>query len=152
MTVVTRSEAETRRLGERLGRLLKGLDVVLLTGELGSGKTTFTKGLARGAGFKGRVVSPTFGLARVYRGRKSVIYHLDLYRVAADDTGDIGIEEYVCDPRGLCVVEWPEAGQAYYPADRLEVRLAHARGGKARKIVLSGQGPRSRQVVRALKK
>ena len=152
MTVVTDSEARTLALGRRLGRLLRGLDVVCLHGELGSGKTTLTKGLAHGAGFKGRVVSPTFGLARVYRGRKATIYHLDLYRVSADQTGDIGIEEFVSDPRGFCVVEWPKAGEAYYPDDRLEVKLSYARRGRARKIVFSAAGPRSREIVEGLRK
>lgn len=139
-------------LGCKLGRLLRGLDVVCLHGDLGSGKTTLTKGIARGAGFRGGVNSPTFGLARVYRAKRLSIYHLDLYRVDAGQTGDIGIEDFLADPRGFCVVEWPEAAKAYYPADRLDVRLGHARGGRARRIAFSTTGPRSRAVVRALSK
>lgn len=152
MMLVSLSEAQTMALGQRLGRLLKGLDVVCLQGELGSGKTTLTKGIARGAGFRGGVNSPTFGLARVYRAKMISIYHLDLYRVDAGQTGDIGIEDFLTDPRGFCVVEWPEAGKAYYPADRLQVRLRHARGGRARRIALSATGPRSRAILRELGK
>lgn len=148
MTLTTVNETQTRALGRRLGRMLKGLDVVLLYGDLGSGKTTFTQGLAKGAGFSGRVVSPTFGLARLYRAKARLIYHLDLYRVAADDTGDIGIEEFVSDPKALCVVEWPDAGRAYYPADRVEIRFKHLKDG--RRISLSGRGKRSRELVRRL--
>ena len=150
MIVKTAKETETRALGCRLGRLLKGLDVVLLYGDLGSGKTTFTQGLAKGAGFSGRVVSPTFGLARLYRAKARLIYHLDLYRVAADDTGDIGIEEFVSDPKALCVVEWPEAGSAYYPADRVEIRFKHLKDG--RRISLSGHGKRSKDLILRMKK
>ncbi|MFA6002716.1 MAG: tRNA (adenosine(37)-N6)-threonylcarbamoyltransferase complex ATPase subunit type 1 TsaE [Elusimicrobiota bacterium] len=149
MVVTTSSEAQTLALGHRLGRILKGWDVVCLYGDLGSGKTTLTRGLAKGAGSRSRVASPTFGLARVYRRSAGHIYHLDLYRVSADQTHDIGIEEFVSDPQGICVVEWPEAGEAYYPADRLEVRLAHC--SKGRKLILKGRGPRSRQIVSGLR-
>ncbi|MDD5627582.1 MAG: tRNA (adenosine(37)-N6)-threonylcarbamoyltransferase complex ATPase subunit type 1 TsaE [Elusimicrobia bacterium] len=148
MVVTTRSEAQTLTLGRRLGRLLRGYDVVCLDGELGSGKTTLTRGLAQGAGSRNRVASPTFALARVYRGSRWLIYHVDLYRVSPDQTRDIGLEEFTSDPRGICVVEWPRAGEAYYPEDRLEVRLAHLRGGRRLRFV--GRGPRSRRIVRRL--
>jgi tRNA threonylcarbamoyladenosine biosynthesis protein TsaE len=148
MVVTTRSEAQTLALGRRLGRLLKGCDVVCLDGDLGSGKTTLARGLARGAGSRSRVASPTFALARVYRSPRWLIYHLDLYRVSADQTRDIGLEEFTSDPRGICVVEWPKAGEAYYPKDRLEVRLAHLRAGRRLRFI--GKGPRSREIVRKL--
>jgi len=148
MVVTTTTESQTVALGRRLGRLLKGWDLVCLHGELGSGKTTFTRGLARGAGTRSRVASPTFSLARVYRGRRWLIYHLDLYRVCADQTRDIGLEEFTSDPRGICIVEWPRAGEAYYPGDRLDVRLSHCRQG--RRLRFCGRGPRSREIVRLL--
>lgn len=147
MTVVTRSEAETIALGRRLGRRLKGLDVVCLYGGLGAGKTTLTKGLAVGLGFRGLVTSPTFGLAREYRGQKYSVFHLDLYRVASNETGDIGLEDYVGDPRAVCVVEWPEAGLAYMPKDRLELRLKARKDG-GRTISMKGLGPRSRALLK----
>ena len=78
MIVRTQEPEQTRALGVRLGRLLKGLDVVCLHGNLSSGKTTLTQGLARGAGFRGRVTSPTFGVARLYRGKRLTLHHLDL--------------------------------------------------------------------------
>ena len=133
-------------LGRRLGGLLRGCDVVCLDGDLGSGKTTLTRGLARGAGSRSRVASPTFSLARVYRSARWLIYHLDLYRVGADQTRDIGLEEFTSDPRGICVVEWPKAGEAYYPKDRLEVKLTHLKAGRRLRFV--ARGPRSRQIIR----
>lgn len=151
MILKTSSPEQTRALGQRLGKTLRGLDVICLYGDLGSGKTTLTQGLARGAGFKGRVVSPTFNLARVYKKGKRSIYHIDLYRVCADETGDIGLEEYVNDPDGICVIEWPEAGGRFYPSDCLDIRLSHAAGGKARRIALSARGPRSREILRRIK-
>jgi len=147
--LTTATADETRALGLKLGRLLKGLDVVCLYGNLGSGKTTLTKGIAAGAGFKGRVMSPTFGLMRLYRGKRLWLNHLDLYRIDAKETGDIGIEDFLHDPKAACVIEWPEAGAAYYPADRLEVRLAHAAGG--RKLAFKALGKRSRDLLRRLK-
>lgn len=148
MKVTTESEDQTVSLGRRLGRLLKGWDVVCLYGELGSGKTTLVRGLAKGVGSKTRVASPTFGLARLYRAGRRTIYHLDLYRVGADQTRDIGLEEFVSDPRGICVVEWPKVGEAYYPADRLVVRLSHVRGG--RRLEFRAKGRRSREIIRRL--
>lgn len=147
----TEKPEETRALGRKLGRLLKARDLVCLYGNLGSGKTTLTQGLALGAGFSGRVTSPTFGLARVYRGRRWTVNHLDLYRVGEGETGDIGIEDYLDDPRGFCVVEWPEAGAAYWPKDRLEARLKAVAGGAGRRIAFKARGPRSRMILRRLK-
>jgi len=145
VTVTTHSPDETTAVGLRLGKLLKPLDVICLYGNLGSGKTTLTKGLAKGAGCRGRVMSPTFGLAREYRGKRLTLHHLDLYRVDADQTGDIGIEDFVRDPRAACVIEWPEAGEIFYPKDRLEVRLAHAAG--ARRLAFKARGKRSRALL-----
>lgn len=148
--VTTGSPEETQRLGRRLGRLLKGLDVVCLYGDLGAGKTTMTRGIAAGAGCKGRVMSPTFGLARLYRGRRLNLNHLDLYRVAANETGDIGIEDFLQDPKAACVIEWPEAGAAYYPKDRLEVRLSQS--GEGRKLAFKACGRRSREILKRLRR
>ncbi|OGR87090.1 MAG: tRNA (adenosine(37)-N6)-threonylcarbamoyltransferase complex ATPase subunit type 1 TsaE [Elusimicrobia bacterium RIFCSPHIGHO2_02_FULL_57_9] len=151
MIIETYSPVQTRVLGRRLGGVLRGLDVICLYGNLGSGKTTLTQGLARGAGFRGRVVSPTFNLMRVYKAGKRRIFHIDLYRVSVDETGDIGLEDALSDPEGICIIEWPEAGDGFYPSDRLELRLSHAEGGQARRIVLSGHGPRSRDILRRIK-
>ncbi|MDE2040112.1 MAG: tRNA (adenosine(37)-N6)-threonylcarbamoyltransferase complex ATPase subunit type 1 TsaE [Elusimicrobia bacterium] len=141
-------EAGMIALGRRLGRKLRGLDVVCLEGELGAGKTTMTKGIAAALGFRGRVASPTFALAREYRGRRWTIHHVDLYRVSRRETGDIGLEEFLSDPRGVCVIEWPEAGLDYLPKDRLLVRLRPRRGGRL--VSLRGLGPRSRRLAAGL--
>lgn len=141
----TVTAAQTEALGARLGRLLAPGDVVLLEGELGAGKTTFTRGVARGAGWRGRVTSPTFALAHVYRGKRLTVHHLDLYRLAQGEEAEVGLEDLLRDPRAAVVVEWPAAGAKSWPKDRLEVRLAHAKAG--RKVALQARGARSRALL-----
>ena len=110
---VTDSAAETEALGEGLGKRLRIGDVVLLTGELGAGKTTFVRGVARGAGSVAPVASPTFQLVRVYPGRVQLA-HVDLYRIEhSAELGDLGLEELAGE--GAVVIEW---------GDRLEVPVS----------------------------
>ncbi len=135
-------EKETVALGERLGRRLKAGGVVLLRGELGAGKTTLARGLARGTGYRGRVSSPTFALAHVYRGKRLTLHHLDLYRVARGEDTELGLDELLGDPRAAVVVEWPDAAGGAWPKDRLEVTLSHVPGG--RRVVMKATGPRAR--------
>ncbi|HSS92568.1 MAG TPA: tRNA (adenosine(37)-N6)-threonylcarbamoyltransferase complex ATPase subunit type 1 TsaE [Candidatus Dormibacteraeota bacterium] len=102
----TSSPAETEAAGERLGRRLRKGDLVLLTGELGAGKTTFVRGVARGSGSTAPVASPTFQLVRIYPGRLQLA-HVDLYRLESQDgLGDLGLEELL--DAGAVVVEWGE--------------------------------------------
>lgn len=103
--LITASPAETEVAGERLAQKLTPGDVLLLEGPLGSGKTTFVRGLARGLGVGGHVASPTFQLVRVYEGRVPLA-HADLYRLddPADAVSDLGLEELL--DRGVVVVEW----------------------------------------------
>ena len=145
----TQTPSQTRALGRALGRRARPGDVILLLGDLGAGKTTLTQGIAAGAGFRGRVTSPTFGLAREYRAPKITVHHLDLYRVAESETGDIGLEEYLFDPRAFCVIEWPAAAAAYLPEDRLEVRLSRARSGRA--FSFRSAGPAAGRLLKELR-
>ncbi|MFI5346254.1 MAG: tRNA (adenosine(37)-N6)-threonylcarbamoyltransferase complex ATPase subunit type 1 TsaE [Elusimicrobiota bacterium] len=128
MRLATAAEGETIRLGELIGRTLAPGDLVLLYGELGAGKTTLVRGMARGVGYRGRVSSPTFALAHVYRGNPLTLHHLDLYRLKPGQTGELGLDELLNDPRGAVVVEWPQA--ARWPKKRIEIRLSHAKGGR----------------------
>jgi tRNA threonylcarbamoyladenosine biosynthesis protein TsaE len=103
---VTTSPAETERAGMLLGERLEAGDVVLLTGELGAGKTTFVRGVARGTGSDADVASPTFQLVRVYPGRVKLA-HVDLYRVESSaELRDLGLDELA--EQGAVVVEWGE--------------------------------------------
>jgi tRNA threonylcarbamoyladenosine biosynthesis protein TsaE len=111
--IVTNSAAETETIGEHLGKRLLTGDVVLLTGELGAGKTTFVRGVTRGAGSSAPVASPTFQLVRVYPGRVQLA-HVDLYRVEElSELAGLGLEELA--EQGAVVIEW---------GDRLEVGSA----------------------------
>jgi tRNA threonylcarbamoyladenosine biosynthesis protein TsaE len=102
----TSSPEETEALGEELGRRLRPGDLVLLTGELGAGKTTFVRGVARGCGSTMPVASPTFQLVRVYSGRLQLA-HVDLYRIESDvEVRDLGLEELL--DNGAVIVEWGE--------------------------------------------
>ena len=128
MKLVIPDAAGTIRLGELIGKSLRAGDVVLLHGELGAGKTTLVRGLARAAGYRGRVSSPTFALAHVYRGKRLTLHHLDLYRLKDGQTQELGLDELLNDPRGAVVVEWPQA--ARWPRRRVEIKLAHAKNGR----------------------
>ena len=125
------------RVAEQLAAAMRGGEVVLLSGELGAGKTAFVRGLARGLGADpDEVQSPTFVLLTAYRGRLT-LHHADLYRLRGDgDEGELGLEE-LPGPRGVLAVEWAERlAEVPWPSP-LRVRLHHA-GGDARRIVLEG--------------
>lgn len=137
----TTTADETIRLGELVGRSLNVGDVVLLHGDLGAGKTTLVRGIARSLGFRGRVSSPTFALAHVYRGKKRTLHHLDLYRLKGGDLTELGLEELIEDPRGVVVVEWPEVVRLW-PRRRIDVRMSHCKNG--RKILIHDRRTKGR--------
>jgi tRNA threonylcarbamoyladenosine biosynthesis protein TsaE len=134
MTAITRSPAETEALAERLGATFRGGEVVLLEGELGAGKTAFVRGLARGVGADPQeVASPTFVLMTRYPGRLT-LHHCDLYRLAAGQDRDLGLEE-LPGPRGVLAIEWSER-LSFQPWSRLvRVRLEHE-GDDARRVTI----------------
>lgn len=108
MDYVSHSEAETEALGRRLAAVLAPGAVVAYRGDLGMGKTAFTRGLARGLGYEGRVTSPTFTIVNEYEGGGLPLFHFDMYRLgSADELFDIGWEDYLAR-KGVCAVEWSE--------------------------------------------
>lgn len=107
MKFVSSSAEETQEIGKKIGQSLKSGDIVALYGGLGSGKTVFAKGIAKGIGINDEVVSPTFTLLKQYQG-KQTLYHFDLYRI--DDEQElyhIGFYDYI-GKSGICVIEWAE--------------------------------------------
>jgi tRNA threonylcarbamoyladenosine biosynthesis protein TsaE len=124
----TASPEETEALGEELGRRMRKGDLVLLKGELGAGKTTFVRGVARGCGSDALVASPTFQLVRVYPGRVQLA-HVDLYRIeSAPELGDLGLDELL--DQGAVVVEW---GDRIEDTDAALVSIEHL-GGNHRSV------------------
>lgn len=122
MELRTHNAEETESLGERIGRALGPGVVVALIGELGAGKTTLTKGIARGLEVPDLVHSPTFTLIHEHKGRVPV-YHFDLYRVETpEELDDLGYDDYFYGD-GVCVVEWAEKIEKLLPADRLDIRI-----------------------------
>ncbi len=118
----TRSVEETQALGAALAAVLRAGDVVALSGDLGTGKTAFVQGVARGLGSTDHVGSPTFTLVREYAGRLRIL-HMDIYRLdRIQDVFDLGFDE-LSDPDAVLLIEWGEAIEAALPVDHLVVRI-----------------------------
>ena len=108
MIYETNSPEETERVGEALGRIVRPGTVIAYRGDLGAGKTAFTRGLARGLGYAEPVTSPTYTIVNEYLGGRLPLFHFDMYRLrSAEDLWDIGWEDYL-DRGGVCCVEWSE--------------------------------------------
>ena len=108
MTFLTNSPMETEAVGAALGKILPAGTVIAYRGDLGAGKTAFTRGLARGLGCKEIVTSPTYTIVNEYLGGRIPLFHFDMYRLtSSDDLWDIGWEDYL-DRGGICAVEWSE--------------------------------------------
>jgi tRNA threonylcarbamoyladenosine biosynthesis protein TsaE len=131
----TSSEA-TEQLGERLGKLLHGGEVIELISDLGGGKTTFTRGLVRGAGSEDRVASPTFTISKLYRTPAFDIHHFDFYRLPEAGIMAEELSEVTADPQAVVVIEWADVVRDVLPAERLTVAIRQTPDG-ARDITLN---------------
>jgi tRNA threonylcarbamoyladenosine biosynthesis protein TsaE len=128
-TTTTTSD-ETEQLGEKIGRVLKGGEVIELVSDLGGGKTTFTRGLARGLGSTDTVASPTFTISKVYTADALQIHHFDFYRL--HEAGIIADElaEVAGDPKVITLVEWADVVQHVLPDERLTVTIKQTADGQ----------------------
>ncbi|MCX7732609.1 MAG: tRNA (adenosine(37)-N6)-threonylcarbamoyltransferase complex ATPase subunit type 1 TsaE [candidate division WOR-3 bacterium] len=145
MQFETRTAESTILLGERLAQLLKPGAVVALYGELGSGKTTLIKGVARGLGVREPVRSPSFVIITEYAGRVPV-YHIDLYRLNnAEEASAVGLESYLSSD-GVCLIEWAERAESLLPAATIRIRLEVIAGG--RRIEIEGLAPELMQELK----
>jgi tRNA threonylcarbamoyladenosine biosynthesis protein TsaE len=154
----TTNPVQTKKLGEMLAKELRGGEIICLTGELGSGKTTFAQGILKGLGAKGPYTSPTFLVMKHYKKEipnpKSQIpnksqnpkfkiqnvYHIDVYRVGPKDILDLGWEEIISNKNNIIIVEWAERIKSIIPKNAIWIKFSHVDENK-RKIVLKFQFP-----------
>lgn len=125
LTFYAKDEQETKKIAASLAKLLNSGDVLLLEGNLGAGKTTFTKGLAEGLGIKRVIKSPTYTLIREYDEGRVPLYHMDVYRLEETGGTDLGLEEYF-EGEGISVIEWATFIPEDIPEQHLEIRLKPA--------------------------
>jgi tRNA threonylcarbamoyladenosine biosynthesis protein TsaE len=142
LSLRTQTAEDTREVGETFSVLLRARDAVVLTGELGAGKTTLVQGVARGLGVEDTVNSPTFTLVKEYSGILEMV-HVDVYRLdRMQDVVDLGLEE-LGGGEGVLLVEWGDAVEALLPADRLRIELNPedpTGGSEARRITVAAVG------------
>lgn len=136
MTFLTNSPEETERIGEALGKVLTPGAIVAYRGDLGAGKTAFTRGIARGLGCRERVTSPTYTIVNEYPDGRMPLFHFDMYRLhSADDLWDIGWDDYL-ERNGVCAVEWSEnVEDALEGAVRVTIEKL---GEQTRRITIEG--------------
>ena len=133
---ITHSETETEELGARLGAVLTGAEVVALFGDLGAGKTAFTRGLCRALGVADAISSPTFAIVNAYRGRFPV-YHFDMYRITSvDDLFAVGFYDYL--DTGVLVIEWSENIESELEPDAIRVRISKTDDENERIFAIEG--------------
>ena len=136
MEFLTYSPEETEKVGAALGKILQPGAVLAYRGDLGAGKTAFTRGLARGLGYTEPVTSPTYTIVNEYLGGRLPLFHFDMYRLASsDDLWDIGWEDYL-ERGGICAVEWSENVD-----DAMENAIwvtIHKTGEESRRIEIEG--------------
>ncbi len=132
------SSAETESLGARIAERLEPGDVVVVSGEVGAGKTTLIRGACRALAVEEPVTSPTFTIGQRYHGGRLPVSHLDLYRLTSLEDEDPALLDDYLDPKGVAFVEWPAAAEPHLARPALEVRLRHT-GGDSREIELAGR-------------
>ena len=122
MEFISKSTADTEAFGERIASVLRGSEVIALFGDLGAGKTAFTRGLCKGLGIDDGVSSPTFAIVNAYRG-KFPVYHFDMYRITSvDDLFAVGFYDYL--DQGILVIEWSENIESELEDDAIRIRIS----------------------------
>lgn len=147
--IISKNEEETKEIGYKLGKLLKKGDMVCLSGDLGAGKTTFTKSIAKGLDVGEDVTSPTFTIINEYDGRLQV-YHFDVYRIMSiDEMYDIGYEEYFYGD-GVCIVEWASEIIELIPKEHLWIEIKLGNEINSREFYLKGTTKHYERIVEEL--
>ena len=150
LALITHTPEQTREIGIDIGRLAQAGDLILLVGDLGTGKTCLAQGIGRGVGFEGSVSSPSFVLIREYPARLT-LYHIDLYRLDdIEEIAELGLDDYLLQ-EGLCVIEWADKAPDFLPNDRLVIRLEHLEENQ-RRLEFQAYGTRYDKLLEQLKK
>jgi tRNA threonylcarbamoyladenosine biosynthesis protein TsaE len=140
----------TVAMGKRVAAIIEQGAVIYLHGDLGAGKTTFTRGVVQGFGHTGKVKSPTYTLVEPYELNQGNVYHFDLYRLGdPEELEYMGIRDYF-SPQAICVVEWPEKGGEFIPVPDLDITLSYV--GDERNIVISSASERGEAIIKKLNK
>lgn len=149
-SLTTRTAEQTQDLGRQVGSLVTSGDVILLDGDLGAGKTTFTKGLALGLGIKRPIKSPTFTIIREYQEGRLPLYHMDVYRLEAGGGDELGLEEYFTGD-GVSVIEWSQFVEDQLPANYLMIQLRRVAANEdTRQLNFISQGDHYQKLVEQL--
>lgn len=137
--MVTSNSRETSKLGEKIANNLRGKRIIALYGDLGSGKTTFVQGLAKGLGIRKRIISPTFVIIHQYKilphlgARCNAFYHIDLYRIENErGLEGLGLEEIINDPQNIVAIEWAQKFKNLLPKDRIDIYFEYLDENKRR--------------------
>lgn len=147
--LISEQEETTYEIGFKLGTLLEAGDVVCLTGDLGAGKTTMTKAIAKALGVEEDVTSPTFTIVHEYLGRIPV-YHFDVYRIRRlEEMEDLGYEEYFYG-NGVCLVEWASEIESLVPEERLWIDIKRGVGDNRRILDIEGTSSHFIQIIKEL--
>ena len=151
LVIETHQPTETRQWGERLGRALRPGDVVALIGDLGTGKTTLTQGIAQGLGIDASsVTSPSFVLMKEYRAGRIPLYHIDVYRLdGVPEMQRMGYEDYLT-PQSVAVIEWAQKLGSILPSEHLAVELEHA-DESVRRVTIRAVGAKYDALIQQLK-
>lgn len=134
---MSESSASTEKIGEKLARSLRGGEVLELTSDLGGGKTTFVRGLARGLNSKDHVSSPTFKISNTYRGNQFELIHYDFYRLAEAGLMRHELADVLGDPQTIIAVEWADVVEDVLPKERLRIHIA-VTGEESRRLEFRG--------------
>ncbi len=141
-------EIATVAMGNKVAAIIEQGAVIYLHGDLGAGKTTFTRGVVQGFGHIGKVKSPTYTLVEPYELTRANVYHFDLYRLGdPEELEYMGIRDYFSE-QAICIVEWPEKGGEFIPVPDLDITLSYV--GDERKIVINSASERGIAIVEKL--
>ena len=146
--LLTHKKEDTALIGKLCASHFSNGDVVLLKGDLGAGKTTFTGGVAKGLGIKEDVISPTFNIMKCYFDGSLPLYHIDAYRLEGQNI-EIGLDEYI-EGDGVCLIEWPMYIEKLIPDEYLEITIRN-KGGDSRSLQFVSQGEGYDRFVKFLK-